>query len=275
LLLIGALIGAAPQAAHADLRDAVNWARTRGCAAAQPRATLQDSSLLRQAALSLSRGNSLHAALAASGYRAAQSSAVHLSGAVSDAQVARALSASYCSTLVDPHFSELGALRRGQQVWMVMAAPLVVPRLEDAAGVSRQILDLVNAARANGRRCGGKYYAPAAPLIFNPALTGAALAHSREMAHYGEFDHRGHDGSTPPVRVARAGYGRYRVVGENIAAGALTPREVTQGWLSSPAHCENIMDPRFVETGIAFAVNPTAREAVYWTQDFAAPLHPP
>lgn len=275
LLLMGALAAAAPQAAHADLRDAVNWARTRGCTAGSQRAALRDSSVLRHAALALSRGYLLHAALEASGYRASQSAAVHLSGAVSDAQVARSLSAGFCSTLADPHFIEFGAARRGQQVWLVMAAPLVVPSLEDAAGVSRQILNLVNAARARGRRCGGRYFAPAAPLAFNPALTDAALAHSREMAHYGEFAHRGRDGSTPALRVERAGYGRYRVVGENIAAGALTPRDVTQGWLSSPAHCENIMDPRFVETGIAFAVNLSDREAVYWTQDFAAPLRHP
>ncbi len=236
---------------------------------------LRDSSALRQAALALSRRNSLHAALEAGGYRAARSAAVHLSGAVSDAQVARALSAGFCATLADPHFSEFGAVRRGQQAWMVIAAPLAVPSLKDAASVSGQILNLVNAARARGRRCGGRYFAPAAPLVFNAALSDAALAHSREMAHYGEFAHRGHDGSTPVVRVERAGYGRYRVVGENIAAGALTPWEVTQGWLSSPAHCENIMDPRFAETGIAFAVNLSDREAVYWTQDFAAPAQHP
>ncbi len=274
-LLIGALLAAAPRAAHADLQDAVNWARTHGCAAGAPRAPLRDSSALRQAALALSRGHALHAALDAGGYRAAQSAAVHLSGAVGDAQVARALSAGYCATVADPHLSEFGAARRGEQVWMVMAAPLVVPSLKDATGVSRQILNLVNAARAGGRRCGGRYFAPAGPLVFNPALTGAALAHSREMASYGEFAHRGHDGSTPAVRVERAGYGRYRVVGENIAAGALTPGEVTQGWLLSPAHCENIMVPRFVETGIAFAVNLSDREAVYWTEDFAAPLQHP
>jgi uncharacterized protein YkwD len=51
----------------------------------------------------------------------------------------------------------------------------------------------------------------------------------------------------------------------------MTPAEVTQGWLDSPAHCENIMDPRFSEIGIAFAVNTASAEVVYWTQDFAAP----
>jgi len=59
----------------------------------------------------------------------------------------------------------------------------------------------------------------------------------------------------------------------SACAVAMTAAEVTQGWLRSPAHCENIMDPRFAEIGIAFAVNMATAEAVYWTQDFAAPLH--
>jgi uncharacterized protein YkwD len=51
----------------------------------------------------------------------------------------------------------------------------------------------------------------------------------------------------------------------------MTPAEVTQGWLDSPAHCENIMDTRFSEIGIGFAVNLSSSELVYWTQVFAAP----
>ena len=91
------------------------------------------------------------------------------------------------------------------------------------------------------------------------------------MASTGNFDHRGHDGSTPAMRVARAGYGRNPIVGENIAAGAMTPAEVTEGWLASPPHCENIMDGRFTQMGIAYAENLKSAGGVYWTQEFAAP----
>jgi uncharacterized protein YkwD len=132
-------------------------------------------------------------------------------------------------------------------------------------------MTLVNAARARGQSCGARYFAPAPPLAFNAALNQAALAHSREMARFAEFDHHGHDGSTPPQRIERAGYGAYRLVGENIAAGSMTPEEVMKGWLASPEHCENIMDPRFAQIGIAFAVNVASSAAVYWTQDFATP----
>jgi uncharacterized protein YkwD len=264
---IGALY---PPSAQADLRDVVNWARAIGCAGGAARAALRDSSKLRQAAARLESGDSLQAALAAAGYRAAQSATVHLSGAVSEAQLARTLTASYCSVLIDPAFKEMGVEQREHDIWLVLAAPLAVPSLNDADRVNREILHLVNLARANGARCGDSDFAPAAPLAVNSALTDAALAHSRDMAEHGEFDHRGHDGSTPPLRVTRAGYGSYSVVGENIAAGAMTPAEVTQGWLKSPPHCRNIMDPRFTEIGIAFAVNTATAVAVYWTQDFAS-----
>jgi uncharacterized protein YkwD len=173
--------------------------------------------------------------------------------------------------LTDHRLSEIGTQRRRRDAWIVLASPAALPSAKDQNAIGRQIVDLVNRARLTGHRCGGKAYPPAAPLIQNPLLVSAALVHSRDMAVNGGFDHRGHDGSSPALRVERAGYGPYLVVGENIAAGAMTPAEVTQGWLDSPAHCENIMDTRFSEIGIGFAVNLSSSELVYWTQVFAAP----
>jgi uncharacterized protein YkwD len=153
---------------------------------------------------------------------------------------------------------------------MVLAAPAALPASNDGASVSRRLLDLVNEARASGRRCGGKFFPPVGPVALDAALTRAALAHSRDMAAHDAFDHRGGDGSTPGMRVERAGFGKHRVVGENIAAGAMTASEVMQGWLASPAHCENIMDSRFTLIGIGYAENLQTRSAMFWTQDFAA-----
>lgn len=271
LLLIAGLVAALPQAADADVLDVVNWARLRGCNVSATRVALQNNLKLQRAAGRLAAGAALHDALAAVGYVASESSALHFSGTVSDAQIGRTLTASYCRTLTNPTLREVGAERRGHEVWMVLAAPVALPTVADAVTVSQHILDLVNAARATGRRCGAKYFAPVAPLTLNSSLTSAALAHSREMAKNGKFDHSGHDGSTPAVRVERAGYGAHRIVGENIAAGAMTPAEVTEGWLTSPAHCENIMDGRFTQIGIAYAANLNTAAGMYWTQDFAAP----
>jgi uncharacterized protein YkwD len=238
---------------------------------ATARVPLQNSLRLQKAAARLAGGAALQDALKAAGYTASQSSALHFSGVASDSQIAGALTANYCRTLTNPALREIGAERRGRDLWMVLAAPVSVPTAADAGVVSQRILALVNGARAAGRHCGAKYFAPAAAVTLNSALTGAALAHSLDMAKYGAFDHRGHDGSSPAARVERAGYGAHRIVGENIAAGAMSATEVMEGWLASPAHCENIMDGRFAQIGIAYAASPNSDAGMYWTQDFAAP----
>ena len=274
-LALAGLASAYCGAANADVLDAVNWARLHGCNVPashgpSPAAPLKANAKLQKAAGRLAVGAALPESLASLGYLASESAMLHFSGAVSDAEISRLLTAHYCRTLTDPKLREIGAERRGPEVWMVLAAPVSVPGTSDAASVSASILALVNAARAAGRRCGAKYFPPAAPLTLNTNLTRAALAHSREMAANREFDHRGHDGSTPADRIQRAGYGVYRIVGENIAAGAMTPAEVTEGWFASAPHCENIMDGRFTEIGIAYAANLDSAAGLYWTQDFAA-----
>ncbi|HEV7612938.1 MAG TPA: CAP domain-containing protein [Steroidobacteraceae bacterium] len=271
LLAVASLTAAVSQAAGIDVPSLVNSARQHGCNAPVTRAALQSNLKLQEAAGRLAGGAALHEALAAEGYLASESSALRFSDAMSDAQISRALTANYCRTLINPKLRDIGAQRRGRDLWIVLAAPVAAPGAADAAQVSRQILDRVNAARAAGRRCGPKYFSPVAPLTLNPRLTSAALAHSRAMAKTGDFDHREHDGSTPAMRVARAGYGASRIVGENIAAGAMTAAEVTEGWLASPPHCENIMDVRFTQMGIAYATNLNSAGGMYWTQEFSAP----
>ena len=271
MLLLASAAAAASQAAGEDVLKSVNSARQGACGFSAAPAPLRIDSRLQKAAGRVAGGARLRDALAAEGYVSSESSALHLSGDVGPAAITRALAANFCRTLADIKLSDMGAQRRGSEVWILLAAPVSAPAAADLGAASRHILQLVNAARAAGRRCGARYFAPAAPLSLNPALSSAALAHSREMARYVEFDHRGHDGSTPADRVARARYGAYRIVGENIAAGAMTPMEVTDGWLSSPAHCENIMDARFTQVGIGYAASPGSAAQMYWTQDFAAP----
>jgi hypothetical protein len=214
-LLIAGLASAYSSAADADVLDAVNWARLRGCnvpashaaVPAVPAAPLKANPKLQKVAARLAGGAALPDSLASLGYLASESAALHFSGAVGDAEISHMLTAHYCRTLTDPKLREIGTERRGAEVWMVLAAPVPIPSAADAAAVSARILDLVNAARAAGRRCGAKYFSPVAPLALNVNLTRAALAHSREMAIHGEFDHRGHDGSTPADRIQCAGYG--------------------------------------------------------------------
>jgi len=89
------------------------------------------------------------------------------------------------------------------------------------------------------------------------------------MATHGYMDHTGRDGSSPAQRITRSGY-RWREVGENLASGIMTPEDAVAGWLHSPEHCANLMDPAFRHMGVAYAVNPR-HDGVYWALEFGTP----
>jgi uncharacterized protein YkwD len=160
-----------------------------------------------------------------------------------------------------------GALTSGALA-SAMAAPAVVGR-DSSATIRARVLDLVNEARSNARRCGADRYPAAPPLIRARQLDEAATVHARAMARKNFFDHRGADGSEPKDRVLRAGY-EPRLTGENIALGPESAEEVVAGWLASPGHCANIMDSRFQEIGVAIATG-RGRGKIYWVQTFGAP----
>ena len=140
----------------------------------------------------------------------------------------------------------------------------------------QQILDDVNAARAQPRDCDSAHrYGAAGPLTWNAKLAGAALAHSQDMAQNGYIEsdpHSGSDGSTPAQRVERAGYTGWTDTGENVAAGYTVggPGDVVAAWLASPGHCENIMNPRFREIGVSYVALKGAKYNGFFTQDFGS-----
>ena len=90
------------------------------------------------------------------------------------------------------------------------------------------------------------------------------------MAKHNYFEHEDLLGRSPADRVRAVGY-QEKLVGENIAYGPKSAEEVVQGWLDSPGHCENIMDPRFAEMGIAYAAGRPRRRGLFWVQLLVAP----
>jgi len=101
-------------------------------------------------------------------------------------------------------------------------------------------------------------------------LADVAYGHASDMAAHNYFEHEDLAGRSPADRVRAVGY-REKLVGENIAYGAMSADEVVQGWLDSPGHCENIMDARFAEMGVAFAAGQSAKRGLYWVQVLVAP----
>jgi uncharacterized protein YkwD len=91
------------------------------------------------------------------------------------------------------------------------------------------------------------------------------------MATHQYFDHRDHRGRLPMERTQEVGYFG-SVIGENIAYGPSTPQEVVEGWLASPEHCQNMLDARFTEMGLAFAAgHGERRPGLYWVQELGLP----
>lgn len=271
ILWLLTLLALVSNAAVADLRGDINAVRARGCenkpGAQRP---LRASQGLNEVAREWSRGGRLRDALARSTYRATSSSSMHIEGATDDRGLLQVLVDNYCESLVDPTFTELGSYRRGKDTWLVVAAPFSAPAIKDAPTMQRDVLALVNQARAKPRRCGSKSFPAAPPLMLSTMLSRAALAHAQDMAAHDHFEHTGTNGSTPAQRATLAGY-QWRNVAENIAAGPATAELVVDGWLNSPGHCANIMGAPYTEMGVAFAVNDRSRAGIYWAQEFGRP----
>lgn len=134
----------------------------------------------------------------------------------------------------------------------------------------QEILDRVNQARAAGRSCGTTYYGPAPALAWNTNLFNAASAHSTDMAANNYFSHTSLDGRNAGQRITGAGYA-WSAYGENIAAGQTSVQSVVDGWLASPGHCANIMNPGYADIGTACVASSTSSYPTYWTMDLARP----
>jgi uncharacterized protein YkwD len=177
----------------------------------------------------------------------------------------------YCGRILSGAFAAVGTAHHGNAWQVILAHPLVIPPLPGQAALSEELLALVNEARATPRSCGAQAFGAAPPVAWNASLAQAALGHSQDMAAKRYFNHKEPGGSAPADRATRAGY-RWKQIGENIASGQHTVAEAVAGWLDSPGHCANIMNPAYTEMGAAYAVNPdNENHTPYWTQMFGRP----
>ncbi len=104
-------------------------------------------------------------------------------------------------------------------------------------------------------------------LRFSYQLGQAAQNHATDMATYNYFSHVGRNGSKLVDRINQTGY-EYTALGENLAAGYDTPKAVVEGWLNSPSHRENLLNPSYNEIGFGVFFNESSRYGSYWVQEF-------
>lgn len=297
---------AAQSGARADALSAVQVLRLGGCGGIVPAAPpLRHDARLDAAAMQWAAGKPLGQAAESRGLRADSTAGVHVSGA--DGALLEILRRADCRIVTDRSLRQVGAFRSGRDNWVVLATSYAPPAGGAAAtpapapasppartvppvssmsaprpqqerspaaasgsALGMRALELVNDVRARGIRCGSRAFAPAPPVSLSGALSGVAFGHATDMAAHDYFEHQDLAGHSPADRVRAVGYPE-KLVGENIAYGPPSVEEVVQGWLDSPGHCENLMDPRFAQMGIASAAGQAARRGLFWVQVLAEP----
>jgi uncharacterized protein YkwD len=267
VVFFSAFLATAPS--QADTLSAVQVLREGGCGGVVPAAqAMHHNPLLDRAAEQWAAGASPEAAAHRAGYEAQSAAGVHISGA--EPSTIQLLRRSACRTVTRRDLQDIGIYHRGLDTWLVLASAYVAPTRARAPVLAEQALRLVNDVRAKGTRCGERSFGPAPPMRLSDTLASVALGHASDMAEQNYFEHVDLAGRSPADRVRAVGY-REKLVGENIAYGPQSVEEVVQGWLDSPGHCENIMDPRFAEMGLAYAAGQSARRGLFWVQLLAAP----
>ena len=231
---------------------------------------LTPQTTLDSAASRFAQGDTPAAALKSVGYRASQAQVITVKGPGLQAGLQAMLAKRFCAQIGEAAVSDIGVFEARDQVWIVLAAPFA-PRLDlTRQQISERMLALVNKARSVPRRCGDKSFAAAPALAWDTTLEAAAAQHAADMATNDFFSHTARDGGSPAQRVTRAGYS-WRITGENIAAGQLSPEAAVAGWIKSPGHCENLMNASFTQMGVAAAVNAKSKMGLYWAQEFGTP----
>lgn len=161
------------------------------------------------------------------------------------------------TTLTDPGVRAVGLAQATLPDGRPMVVVVVGYRADDgsipaASQGAAEALEATNAERA-------AFGLPA--LTISEDLNRAAQGQADHQAAILEMTHEGNGGLG-----ARLGTVGYRSGAENVAAGQRSVGEVVQGWIDSPGHHANIVNPDMTEVGFAVAFGADGRS--YWAQVF-------
>jgi uncharacterized protein YkwD len=109
-------------------------------------------------------------------------------------------------------------------------------------------------------------------LTVSRKLDAMAQRWTRRMVAHNQFSH-----AHFVARINAVHYS-WQTAEENIATGYMTPSAAVAGWMASPDHCRNILDPsiRNVGTGERPApVSGWSSGPATWTQDFGLRMSQP
>jgi Cysteine-rich secretory protein family len=104
----------------------------------------------------------------------------------------------------------------------------------------------------------------AAPLRWDRALAEAAMRHCERMVQEGPISHR-YGGEADLTERAAATGAHFSLIEENIAAGSYAA-QLHEGWMNSPGHRRNLLNPDVDRVGIAVI---QTRGVMYAVADYA------
>lgn len=134
-------------------------------------------------------------------------------------------------------------------IMAALAALLLLAPASSARSDERRIFDLINRERAAARL---------PKLAWDEAAARAARAHSARMRDAGFFAHDDPERGGVARRATAARIG-WTAIAENIftCKGYRQPAEVAvKGWMKSPGHRRNLLDPHYTRTGVGIVTAP-------------------
>jgi uncharacterized YkwD family protein/spore coat assembly protein SafA len=133
---------------------------------------------------------------------------------------------------------------------------LNIPSFDAIKHWEHEVIQLVNQERA-------KYGLK--PLTPQWELSRVARYKSNDMRDQNYFEHTSPTYGSPFQMIRNFGI-TFRMAAENIAVGQETPQEVMKGWMNSPGHRQNILNPQFTHIGCGLSRG--GKWGYYWTQMF-------
>lgn len=116
-----------------------------------------------------------------------------------------------------------------------------------------EVLRLVNKERA-------KVGAP--PLRFAKDLAASAYVRAVELPT--KFSHTRPNGTKCFTAMPQRGH----ILGENLAGGQTSPKQVVQAWMDSKTHRDNILNPKYTDLGVVYYYRADSKYKHYWVQHF-------
>ncbi|WP_045393399.1 CAP domain-containing protein [Falsirhodobacter sp. alg1] len=121
------------------------------------------------------------------------------------------------------------------------------------AEITYRMLDSINSVRQSRGM---------SALQLNSSLTAAAATHSRDMSVQNRPWHFGSDGSSPLVRVNRAGY-TGTLLGEDISETYQTEIQTLADWMGQVGTRDVLTNPQATDLGFAWFQEPAGK--IWWT----------